>query len=65
MMRRAVQVIVLADHSKFGRRLFYRLADFQDIDILITDQEPDTEIAEKLKNCGVEILLATGGSFHN
>jgi DeoR/GlpR family transcriptional regulator of sugar metabolism len=62
MMRRADQVIVLADHSKFGKRLFYRLADFQDIDILITDQEPELDIKEKLMNCGVEILLATGGN---
>jgi DeoR/GlpR family transcriptional regulator of sugar metabolism len=65
MMRRADQVIVLADHSKFGKKLFHRLADFQDIDILITDQEPDTEITEKLTNCGVEILLATGGTIND
>jgi DeoR/GlpR family transcriptional regulator of sugar metabolism len=65
MMRHADQVIVLADHSKFGKRLFHRLADFQDIDILITDQDPSEEIKEKLVNCGVEILLATGGSNHD
>ncbi|SEC68120.1 DeoR/GlpR family DNA-binding transcription regulator [Paenibacillus sp. GP183] len=65
MMRRADQVIVLADHSKFGKRLFYRLADFQDIDILITDQEPIAEIKDLLMNCGVEIILATGGSIHD
>jgi DeoR/GlpR family transcriptional regulator of sugar metabolism len=65
MMRRADQVIVLADHSKFGKRLFYRLADFQDIDILITDQEPIAEIKDQLINCGVEIILATGGSIHD
>jgi DeoR/GlpR family transcriptional regulator of sugar metabolism len=65
MMRRADQVIVLADHSKFGKRLFHRLADFHEIDKIVTDLEPSPEIREKLLDANVEILLATGGLDHD
>ncbi|MNI31712.1 HTH-type transcriptional repressor GlcR [compost metagenome] len=62
MLKRADQVIVLADHSKFGKRLFHRLAGFDEIDIIITDQEPDPEIKEQLLNNEVQILIAAGGT---
>jgi DeoR/GlpR family transcriptional regulator of sugar metabolism len=65
MMQRADQVIVLADHTKFGKRLFHRVADYRDIDLLITDQDPHPDIKEQLISCGVEIILATGGSIHD
>jgi DeoR/GlpR family transcriptional regulator of sugar metabolism len=65
MMHRADQVIVLADHTKFGKRLFHRVADYQEIDLLITDQDPRPDIKEKLMSCGVEIILATGGYTHD
>jgi len=60
MIRRADQVIVLVDHSKFGKRLFHRLADFEEIDVLVTDREPDAEIREKLQTCNVELVIAGG-----
>ncbi|WP_165367897.1 DeoR/GlpR family DNA-binding transcription regulator, partial [Phytoactinopolyspora endophytica] len=40
MMDRATRVAVLADHSKFGRRLFAQIADLDRADYLITDDEP-------------------------
>jgi DeoR/GlpR family transcriptional regulator of sugar metabolism len=65
MMKRADQVIVLADHSKFGKRLFHRLADFRDIDMIITDREPELTIKEQLISCEVELLIASGGTGHD
>lgn len=65
MMQHADQVIVLADHSKFGKRLFHRVVGFERIDILITDQALSPEIREKLLACEVEIVLAEGEDFHD
>lgn len=39
VLRRADQVIVLADHSKFDKQMFHRVAGLEDIDIIITDRE--------------------------
>lgn len=60
MIQHADQVIVLADHSKFGKRLFHRVVDFESIDILVTDQALSPEMKEKLLASEVEIVLAEG-----
>ncbi|UJF32140.1 DeoR/GlpR family DNA-binding transcription regulator [Paenibacillus hexagrammi] len=60
MMQHADQVIMLADHSKFGKKLFHRVVGFESIDILITDQELSPEMKEKLLACDVEIVLTEG-----
>ncbi|MFD0695093.1 DeoR/GlpR family DNA-binding transcription regulator [Paenibacillus sp. GCM10027628] len=65
MMQHADQVIVLADHSKFGRRLFHRVVGFERIDILVTDQALSPEIKEKLLACEVEIVLAEGEALND
>ncbi|MBD0383381.1 DeoR/GlpR family DNA-binding transcription regulator [Paenibacillus sedimenti] len=65
MMKHADQVIVLADHSKFGRRLFHRVVGFESIDILVTDQALSPEIKEKLLASEVEIVLAGGENEHD
>ncbi|MBA2943483.1 DeoR/GlpR transcriptional regulator [Paenibacillus sp. CGMCC 1.16610] len=60
MIQHADQVIVLADHSKFGKRLFHRVVGFESIDILVTDQDLSSEMREKLLASEVEIVLAKG-----
>jgi DeoR/GlpR family transcriptional regulator of sugar metabolism len=65
MMQYADQVIVLADHSKFGKRLFHRVVGFESIDILVTDHDLRPEMKEKLLACGVEIVLAGGEKHHD
>jgi len=58
VMRRANQVILLADSSKLGVPSFARSGVLEDIDLLITDSiGPD--FREQLEQRGVEILLAT------
>ncbi|GIM45280.1 HTH-type transcriptional repressor GlcR [Collibacillus ludicampi] len=59
MIRRADQVIVLADHTKFGKRLFHKISGFENIDIIITDQEPDGDIAAILREHNVEVIITT------
>ncbi|MDF2963158.1 MAG: DeoR family transcriptional regulator [Paenibacillus sp.] len=60
MMRRADQVILLADHTKFGKRQFHRIAGLERIDILITDQEPDERLKEALLLHEIDIMIAKG-----
>jgi DeoR family transcriptional regulator, carbon catabolite repression regulator len=57
MMKRADQVIVLADHSKFGRSMLYRIADLGRIDLIVTDRAPEQEIAEALRVHEVELIV--------
>ncbi|KEQ25603.1 DeoR/GlpR family DNA-binding transcription regulator [Paenibacillus tyrfis] len=60
MIRRADQVIVLADHTKFGLRQFYRVAGLDCIDIVITDRPPAEPMSEALRRHHIEILIAEG-----
>jgi DeoR/GlpR family transcriptional regulator of sugar metabolism len=57
MMRRADQVVVLLDHSKFGKRLFHRFASLSEIDIIVTDRLPGPELLEALQHHSVDVML--------
>lgn len=58
MMKRADQVIVLADHTKFGVKQLHRVAGFDQIDRIVTDQLPDEHIRHILQQHDVELVLA-------
>lgn len=58
MIEQADQVIVLADHTKLGVTGFFRFADLQDVDILITDRTPPAIFRELLDRHNVELLTA-------
>ncbi|WP_458119729.1 DeoR/GlpR family DNA-binding transcription regulator [Paenibacillus sp. Z6-24] len=58
MMQQAEMVIILADHSKFGRELFYKFADLSEIDLIITDRAPSAEMTELLQQHEVELWIA-------
>jgi len=50
MVKQADIVILLVDHTKFNKTGFIKLIDFNDVDYIITDREPDNnwlEIFEK------------------
>ena len=57
IMRRANQVILLADHTKLGVPSFARSGDISDIDILVTDAI-DEQLSTELENCGVRVIVA-------
>lgn len=59
MIKRAKQVIVLADHTKFGEQMFYKIAGLESIDLLITNQKPNEEIMKKLAEQHVELLVVS------
>ncbi len=58
MMQQAEMTIVLADHSKFGRELFYKFADLSEVDLIITDRSPSPEMLELLDQHEVELWIA-------
>ncbi|OBZ09184.1 DeoR/GlpR family DNA-binding transcription regulator [Bacillus sp. FJAT-26390] len=55
MARRSDQVIVVADHTKFIGKSFYRL-DFDHVDILITNREIPSEIREVLDQKNITVI---------
>lgn len=60
MMDRASRVAILADSSKFGRRLFAQVADLGRADYLVTDAPPTGELADALADHDVQVLLPPG-----
>lgn len=59
MMRRARTVVVLADSSKFDRQLFAQVAPLEMADYLVTDREPEGELAQALTAAGVAVICPT------
>jgi DeoR/GlpR family transcriptional regulator of sugar metabolism len=59
MLACADQVIVLADSSKFGKRLFHKVCSLDKIDIVVTDAEPAETVRGALEQAGVELLVAS------
>lgn len=57
MMRAAQKTVVLADSSKFGRRGFVKIADFDEVDILITDSNLPDKSATALESLGVDLRV--------
>jgi DeoR C terminal sensor domain len=56
MMPRAARVAILADSSKFGRRLFAQISELGAADYLITDSSPPPDLLEALSENDVEVI---------
>jgi DeoR family fructose operon transcriptional repressor len=54
-MRYSRRCIAAADASKLGRVAFARVADLEQVDLLVTDGDADPEKVERLKEAGLEI----------
>ncbi|GAA0583649.1 DeoR/GlpR family DNA-binding transcription regulator [Paractinoplanes ferrugineus] len=59
MISRAARVAILADSSKFGRRLFAQVSELGAADFLITDTAPPPDLRDALEANGVELLTPT------
>jgi DeoR family transcriptional regulator, carbon catabolite repression regulator len=57
MMKQAEQVIVLADHTKFGRTEFFSFAGLEDVDVIITDRLPGEDFQNLLKGYDVDLIV--------
>ena len=57
MMRTAQNTIVLADSSKFGRRGFSKIADLDDIDLIITDERIPLNTVKRIEELGIDLSI--------
>ncbi len=60
MIKSAQKVVILADSSKFGRRGFSKICDFDVVDVIITDDKAPEHSVEKLRKMGVEVIVVKG-----
>lgn len=58
VMGQAEQIVVVADHSKFGRSGLVRVCDLSEIHVLITDREPPPAFGRKLQEGNVRVVVA-------
>jgi DeoR family fructose operon transcriptional repressor len=56
MMSRAARVAILADSSKFGRRLFAQVSELGSADYLITESSPTPDLLDALDEHDVRII---------
>ena len=57
LIEAARRTVVLADHSKFGREDFARVAPLSVVDTVITDVELDVELAEDIETAGPRVVI--------
>lgn len=58
MMKAAHKTIVLADSSKFGKRGFARIAEMEDIDMIITDSRIKPVDIVQIEDLGIKLVIA-------
>jgi len=59
MIEQASQVVLLADHTKFGKQAMCNLCPISEVDHLFTDQHPGNEkLLKQLKRAGVVVTMA-------
>jgi DeoR/GlpR family transcriptional regulator of sugar metabolism len=58
MLEVASRVIIVADHTKFGRGGMIPVAPLSAASVVVTDTEADPAQVELLRAAGVEVLLA-------
>jgi len=58
-MAAADRVVVVATHDKMARSALAHLAQFSEIDFLITDAEPPAGVRQQLANAGTELIVAS------
>lgn len=57
MLRRARKVIVVADHTKFGRVSLSRISSIEEVHAVITDQLAPADAVASLRQLGKEVIL--------
>ena len=62
MMQQSAKVAVLADSSKFDRRLFATVADLGLADYFVTDREPPPALRKAFGEAGVTVIFPDPGA---
>lgn len=58
IIHRADQTILVADSTKFNRNAFAVIGPLECVDTIITDNGISQEYADKIQQCGVQLILA-------
>ena len=58
LIKKASQRIALIDHSKFSKRAFNKLCDFNELDMVVTDSGTPPKTIEQLRSAGIQVLVA-------
>jgi DeoR/GlpR family transcriptional regulator of sugar metabolism len=58
MMKCAQRVVIVADHTKFGRNAMIHVADLAELDQIISDSDLAPEHRQLLEEHGISYLLA-------
>lgn len=58
MIEAASRTIVVVEAAKFGRSCFARIAPLLEIDIVVTDSEPPSELFQALSEAQVQVIIA-------
>ena len=58
-IKKAKTIILLADHSKFTQKGFYKVCSLSDIDIVITDSLTPAETISQLEDLGIKVVVAS------
>ena len=58
-MKRSERVIVAVDHTKFERKGIVHIANLDEMDLLVTDQEPPAALKAALEVADVEYLVVS------
>lgn len=64
MMATAQKTIVLADSTKFRRRGFSKIADLEEVDMIVTDSNIPDKIAHAIEDRGVELHIVDVTGTH-
>lgn len=59
MIKAASKVVIVADHTKFGRDAMVRFAELSEVDAIVTDPGVSQEYRDLLRDRGVSLILAT------
>jgi DeoR family transcriptional regulator, fructose operon transcriptional repressor len=58
IVRAARRVVAVIDSDKFGRDLLVSFAELADIDVVVTDREPEEGLSAALRDAGVDVWIA-------
>jgi DeoR family fructose operon transcriptional repressor len=57
LMAASRRTVVLADHSKFGREDFARVAPLSEVDTVVTDSAVDADLADDVERSGPRVVI--------
>ncbi|MGE5614898.1 MAG: DeoR/GlpR family DNA-binding transcription regulator [Bacillota bacterium] len=57
MIQRSKEVILVADHTKFGKSMAIKIADLDMVDVVITNKELDLSIIQEIQNRNKTLIL--------